>query len=93
MDDGLNLAQPPIPAWRPPTRQLAHQLLAQSAAYGNAAGGFDQVTVTPQAQRLRTPLAPIEHDARLVELYGEQPELFRQRIERMFPPNSRPPGR
>ena len=84
MREGMYLGAPPVRLWKVGAGATLHGLTRGVSTYSEAAGGFDQVRALPQLQRLRGPLVPVERDARLVELYAQQPGTFHKRLQQMF---------
>jgi hypothetical protein len=90
---GLDLALPPVNIWRGVARTVLATRMLNGHAYSLAAGGFAKVPSMPALQRLTPKGMPVntQSDAniRLVELYGQQPNLFKQRIASQFSPGVR----
>lgn len=85
MDDGmLSPIQPGNPRLSASSAHL-HGMLRGTDAYAMAAGGFARVPAIPVTQRFTGAADVNRHaDMGLVQLYANQPALFRAQLDRIF---------
>jgi hypothetical protein len=88
---GEDLSHAPVDPRAAGSRAAYFSLVRGASAYSHAAGGFHQVPAMPQMQRLTLPASTaMDSNIRMTELYGSNPLLFRQRLQRMFQPGKQP---
>jgi hypothetical protein len=81
----MYLGAPPVRLWASAARTANAVRLRGVHSYSMGAGGFGTVPAMPQLQAFpRRPNVPVTRDVRLVELYSQQPGLFKQRLARQF---------
>lgn len=83
MLEGMYLGQPPVNVRRGGARRFQFSLMRGGSFYSGGAGGFHQVPAFPPLQTFRAP-ASVNRDVKMVELYAQQPGLFKQRLASQF---------
>lgn len=84
MLEGTYLGAPPVNVRAAGSRRFHFSLMRGAGVYSNAAGGFSTVPALPALQALHRPPASPSADVRMVELYAQQPGLFRERLAQQF---------